>query len=140
MKSINELINQYYEEFKCIGTTPIVRNNTPNDAFELVVLKILYGKFLPEFTKTNINIFSKYIIAPPDNGIDIFYQHEEGDEYRFDVIQVKNTALTDTELRKSVAEMQRTIEDYCKNPKFINSETCKEILSNSELNGKDRWF
>ena len=138
MKSINELINQYYEEFKCIGPTPIVRNNTPNDAFELVVLKILYGKFLPDFTKNNINVFAKYIVAPPDNGIDIFYQHEEGDEYRFDVIQVKNTVLQENDLRKSIAEMQRTIDDYCKNPKHINSDTCKEILSNSELNKNNK--
>ncbi len=134
MKSINELIDQYYQDFVGLpGYRPIIRNNQQNDAFELVVLKILYGKHLPEFTRTNIGEFCKYIIAPPDNGIDIFYQHENGDDYSFDVIQVKNTALDENELRNAILGMQRTIEDYCKNATSINSESCRDILSNSNL-------
>jgi hypothetical protein len=116
MKTIKELINAYYEEFHGLPSyRPIVRNNQINDAFELVVLKILFGKNLPDFNRHNVTEFCKYIIAPPDNGIDIFYQHENGDDYAFDVIQVKNTSLDEAELRTAVLGMQRTIDDYCKN-------------------------
>lgn len=134
MKDIKELTQKYYEEFKGMPSyRPIVRNNQENDAFELVVLKILFGKNLPEFSKSNINELSKYVIAPPDNGIDIFYQHEDGDDYTFDVIQVKNSSLDESELRTAILGMRRTIDDYCKNPNSINSENCKEILSASYL-------
>jgi len=134
MKTLIELQEQYYEEFKGLPSySPIVRNNQKNDAFELVVLKVLYGKFLPDFVKSNINELRKYVIAPPDAGIDIFYQHENGDECSFDIIQVKNTALDESELRNAILGMRRTIDDYCKNPKLINSETCKEMLSSSSL-------
>ena len=58
MKTIIELMEQYYAEFVGLpGNRPIVRNNQQNDALELVVLKILYGKDLPEFTKSNVNDF-----------------------------------------------------------------------------------
>lgn len=139
MKAINELITQYYNEFVGLPSNrPIVRNNQLNDAFELVVLKILYGKDLPEFTKSNINDFCKYIVAPPDNGIDIFYQHENGDDYYFDIIQVKRADLNENDLRNAILSMQRTIDDFCKNPKSINSESCREILSNSNLDKSNK--
>ena len=49
MKPLEELQEQYYEEFKGLpSNSAIVRNGHKNDAFELVVLKILYGKDLPE--------------------------------------------------------------------------------------------
>lgn len=139
MKTINEMISNYYKEFVGLpGYRPIVRNNQENDAFELVVLKILYGKYLPEFTKSNVSEFCKYIIAPPDNGIDIFYQHEDGDDYSFDIIQVKNAELNENELRTAILGMQRTVEDYCKNPASINSDSCRDILSNSNLDKSNR--
>lgn len=134
MKSLSELQQQYYEEFKGLPSyNSIVRNNQFNDAFELVVLKVLFGKYLPEFTKSNVDILSEYIIAPPDNGIDIFFQHENGDEYTFDVIQVKQEALDEAKLKACILEMERTIEDYCKDPKKLRSESCKTVLSKSSL-------
>lgn len=135
MKKIELLLSNYYEEFKGLPSiNPIVRNNQLNDAFELVVLKILYGKTLPfEINKNHINDISTYIIAPPDSGIDIFVEKENGDEFSYDVIQVKYTELTEDEIRKSIVDMKRTIEDYCKNPKLINSENCKEVLGHSSL-------
>ena len=69
MKSLDELKHMYYEEFKGLPSNcPIVRNNQENDAFELVVLKVLYGKLLPDFVKDNILSFCDYVVAPPDNG------------------------------------------------------------------------
>ena len=134
MLSLSELQRQYYEEFRGLpGNCPIVRNNQENDAFELVVLKVLYGKSLPEFNRDHILELSDYIIAPPDNGIDIFFQRENGDESFFDVIQVKNTSLDEAQLRDCILGMERTIEDYCKDPRKIKSESCKAMLSRSNL-------
>lgn len=134
MKKLSELQKQFYEEFKGLPSfSPIVRNNQENDAFELVVLKILYGKNLPDFNKSNATEFSKFIIAPPDSGIDIFYQHENGDECSFDVIQVKHTALDESEIRTAILGMKRTIEDFCKSPKLVSSDSCREVLSKSSL-------
>ena len=139
MKTLKELQEQYYEEFKGLPShSVIVRNGQKNDAFELVVLKVLYGKLLPEFTKSNASVFANYIIAPPDNGIDIFFQHESGDEYSFDVIQVKNQELSESELKNCISGMERTIDDYCKDPKSVNSESCKSILSASSLDKSNK--
>lgn len=132
---MQELLKKYYEEFKGLPSNrPIVRNNQINDAFELVVLNILYAKELDfTFNKEHINEIAKYIIAPPDSGIDIFVEKENGDEFSYDVIQVKNCDLTESELRHSITDMKRTILDYCKNPKLVQSESCREIISNSSF-------
>ena len=134
MKTLSELQNQYYGEFKGLPSNkPIVRNGQINDAFELVVLKVLYGKLLPDFCKENVSTFCNYIIAPPDEGIDIFFQHDNGDESTFDVIQVKNSDLSESDSKTCILKMERTIEDYCKDQRKINSDNCKDILSKSNL-------
>lgn len=134
MKTINELCNYFYEEFKGLpSSSPIVRNGHKGDAYELVVLKILYGNQLPEFTKKNASKLAEYVISPPDDGIDIFFQHESGDEYSFDVIQVKQTALNEKDLRNCITQMERTIKDYIDNPQGLKSNNCKEVLSKSNL-------
>ena len=74
MKTIDELIDEFFTLFEGKpSVNSIVRNNTRNDAFELVVLKILYGKILDlQFDIEHIDELAKYIIAPPDEKIDIF--------------------------------------------------------------------
>ncbi len=134
MKTIAEIKEQYYEDFKGLPSNmPIVRNGQKNDAFELVVLRILYGKNLPDFTKEHASELAEFVIAPPDNAIDIFYQHESGDESTFDVIQVKDTALTASQLRDCITSMERTIDDYIKDPKLIKSDSCRRVLAKSNL-------
>ena len=72
---MQELIKQYYDEFNGVGTPSIVRAGQVNDAFEIVVLKILYGRLLDiTIDKEHIDEIQKYIIAPPDSGIDIFVE------------------------------------------------------------------
>lgn len=39
---MQEQIQKYYDEFHGVGEPAIVRNNHVNDAFEVVVLKIMY--------------------------------------------------------------------------------------------------
>ncbi|SNU06666.1 AIPR protein [Lachnospiraceae bacterium] len=136
---MNELINQLYEEFKGIGSPAIVRNGQKNDAFELVVLKILYGRLLDlTFDKEHIEEIQKYIIAPPDAGIDIFIEKGDGDDSVFDIIQVKNKELTESELRDAFSTMERTVRDFCKSPINISSENCREILSKSSLDNNNK--
>ena len=139
MKTLKELQKQYYEEFRGLPSIkPIVRNGQENDAFELVVLNVLYKKHLPVFIKENVLEFSKYVIAPPDSGIDIFFQHDNGDDSYFDVIQVKSAELTEAEIKDCITKMERTIEDFCKDPKKIPSESCREILSDSNLDKSNK--
>jgi len=131
---MQEQIQEYYEEFHGVGEPAIVRNNHVNDAFEVVVLKIMYERLLDiTFDKDHIEDLQKYIIAPPDSGIDIFVQRGDMDDAVYDVIQVKNKALTESELRDAVTTMERTIADFCVSPVNVTSEYCRAILSASSL-------
>lgn len=136
---MQEIIQKYYDEFKGLPSErPIVRNRQLNDAFEVVVLKILYGKTLDiTFDKEHAEDLAKYIIAPPDSAIDIFVEKGNSDDSSFDVIQVKNTALSESELRDAIAKMKRTISDYCSSPLNVTSESCRETLSASNLDSNN---
>ncbi len=135
MKQIKKLMEEYYKEFEGLPCShPIVRNNQINDAFALVVLKAMFGRFLDfKIEKSNIAEISKLVVAPPDGSIDIFFQREDGDEYSFDVVQVKNSELTEDEIRSAIGKMKRAVRDYVKNPQNIKSESLKEILAQSGL-------
>lgn len=137
---MQELIDKYYKEFKGLPSNrAIVRNKTPNDAFAIVVLKILYGKILDlTFDKDHISDIAKYVIAPPDNGIDIFITKGDEDDPSFDVIQVKNKKMSENDLRTAIEDMQRTISDYCSSALEVKSENCREILSNSSLDANNK--
>ena len=59
---MQEQIQKYYEEFHGVGEPAIVRNNHVNDAFEVVVLKIMYERLLDiVFDKDHIEDLQKYI-------------------------------------------------------------------------------
>ena len=136
---MQELIKKYYDEFNGIGSPAIVRTGQENDAFEVVVLQILYGRILDiTFDKDHIEDLQKYIIAPPDSGIDIFIEKGDGDDSTFDVIQVKNKALNESELRDAITTMERTIADFCKSPMNVSSENCRGILSISSLDSNSK--
>ena len=132
---IDELTLELYEKFKGLpSNNPIVRNNQIDDAFELTVLKILYEDDLGlSFDSSQIDELAKYVISPPDEGIDIFIEHTAGDESSFDVIQIKNKVLKSSEIKTAFALMERTIESFCKDATKISSESCREMLSNSNL-------
>lgn len=132
---MKELMQKYYDEFVgCPSNAPLVRNGQFNDSYELVVLDILYGNILGfPIDKGHVSEIARYIVAPPDAGIDIFVEREEGDEYRFDVIQVKHSVRAEKQLKQDILDMERTIQDYVKNPESIKSESCRIVLSNSNL-------
>ena len=142
MEDIDSLIDEIYQEFVGLPSAhPIVRTSTTGDAFSLLVFKALYEKDLQfPVVKENIDKLVDYIPAPPDSGIDIFVEHEQGDEVSFDVVQVKNKELAPAEIRECITMMQRTIRDYCQDPKKVKSESCRNILSNSDLDKENKKY
>lgn len=135
MKETEKLINEYYERFKGLPNgKPIVRMNQRDDAFELVVFDILYGLEkgidLKSDDSSIINDLEKYIVSPPDDGVDIVVEHEDVDGNNFDFVQVKNKSMSDLELKQAFLYMEDTakkcskkIEDVGKNLKSVLSNT-----------------
>jgi len=120
---------------------PIVRNNQRDDAFELVVLQSLYGLQLDlSFQASEASEIAKYVIAPPDEGIDIFIENDEGEETYYDVIQVKNKPLKPVEIKKAFAVMKNTINSFCKDAGKIKSLSCKKILGASSLDKNTKKY
>ena len=103
-------IDKYYKVFKGLpSANPIVRQNQENDAFEIFVYDMLFRNFVTELTKSNIDEISIKIVPPPDEGIDIFHEEVEGDEFQYHILQVKNTKLTAVEIKSCFDKMKRTI-------------------------------
>ena len=129
-----DLIKKYYEEFVGLPSTkPIVRNNIEEDAFTLITLDILYSKALNfDVTPKNISKIKNLIVAPPDGGIDIFIEHEDGDEFFYDIIQVKYAELAEQDIKQCFALMERTIRDYIKDPKLVTLNL-REVISNTNF-------
>lgn len=61
MAVIEQLVEKYYQDFAGLpNQKPIVRNNTPEDAFSLAILKVMYAHNLQlDIVPENINKISK---------------------------------------------------------------------------------
>lgn len=135
MSIIEQLVDNYYKDFAGLpNQRPIVRNNIPEDAFTLAILEIMYShsmdiKIIPE----NIDKISKIIVAPPDSGIDLFVEIEDGDEYYYDIIQAKYSDLTEEEIRACFLGMKDAVKRYLKNPNNVQSNL-KEVLQETNFN------
>ena len=140
MTKLDNQIDMYYEMFKGLPNgAPIVRNNIKNDAFPIVVLKALYNEQIPELNNDDILTFAKYIVAPPDNGIDIIVERSDldVDERHFDIIQVKNSDQQPLDIRTAFSYMRDTISKYLTKPESI-SDHLKKVLSDFEFSKDDR--
>lgn len=138
MKTIEDYIEDYFKEFRGKGSDIIVRKDKKEDAFEVVVLDVLYKDYLNlNISSSNVEEISRYIIAPPDRGIDIFVEKNYGDEVSFDVIQVKTNELSETEIRDAFNKMERCIDDFCKESESI-SPSCRKVLGESALSPKTK--
>lgn len=140
--SINEVIDKYYKKFVGLPNgQPIVRQNQPNDAFEIVVLETLYGLEknidVDKMNSGDIVKLSKYIVAPPDDGIDIVVELENVDENTYDFIQVKNTVLNQSEIKQALSYMEKTVSCYLKSPQSVNYNL-KEVLSATSFSASDK--
>lgn len=141
-ETLDEVIEKYYK--KCVGLptgSPIVRQNQKNDAFEVVVLETLYGDEkgidIMKMSDSEVPSLSKFIVAPPDDGIDIVVEHEEVDENTFDFIQVKNTALSQSEIKQALSYMEKTVATYMKKPQDV-CQNLKEVLAATSLSSSDK--
>lgn len=141
MKAINKLINEFYEKYKGLpSNNPIVRMNQKNDAFELVVFDTLYGEEkeldLIENSSKIADELSKYIVAPPDDGVDIVVEHEDIEGNIFDFVQVKNKELSDLELKQAFLYMEDTARKCSKNIEQVGTNL-KEVLANTGFSQGD---
>lgn len=138
---MEEMLQKYYEKFKGLPNgKPIVRENTLNDAFTLVVLDILYEKELNfKINTNNLSKIEKMIVPPPDGGIDLFIEHDDGDEYYYDIIQVKYAELAEQDIKQCFAVMDRTINDYVRDPQLVTMNLRKIISeTNFDKTYRDR--
>lgn len=129
IQSVEELINSLYYQFRGLpNENSIVRNSQDNDAFTIAILQLLYSKDMNiEITTSNIDQICQYIVAPKDSGIDIFIEHENGDEYFYDVIQAKYSELDENTIKNCFLEMKDTIKRYLKDPKGVSPNLQKVI-------------
>ncbi len=142
MNKINELIDKYYDKFVGLPNgKPIVRENQKDDAFEIVVLETLYGKELgidvSRMNSSDILSISKYIVAPPDAGIDIVVVKEEIDGNSFDFVQVKNSDLSQLDIQQAMSYMERSISQYLKKRTNVN-ENLRQVLSDLGFSAEDK--
>ena len=130
---MDQFLKPYYDEFVGLpNSRAIVRNGQFEDAFSLAILDIMYKEILDiQIKKDNIEKISQIIIAPPDSGIDLFIEIEDGDEYHYEIIQSKYTALTENDIRSCFTVMERTIKDYLKNPNDVQKSLVDVINSTS---------
>ncbi|MBR2295675.1 MAG: AIPR family protein [Clostridiales bacterium] len=129
-----ELMHELYEEFRGLpNVNPIVRNGIENDAYPLAILKLGYSNLLGiDVTATNIEVVASYIVAPPDSGIDMFIEIEDGDEYYYHIIQVKYSDLSESQIRNCYNEMQATIKDYLKDSTLVKP-TLRKVIENTNF-------
>lgn len=126
-------IDKYYKVFKGLpSANPIVRQNQENDAFEIFVYDMLFRNFVTELTKSNIDEISIKIVPPPDEGIDIFHEEVEGDEFQYHILQVKNTKLSAVEIKSCFDKMKRTVDLFYNDRKKVN-KNLREIISNTNF-------
>lgn len=127
--TLDELIEKYYKEFCGLpNNNPIVRQNIKADAFALVVLDILFGVDLGLsdsgsgfISSDKLAEVTKYIVAPPDGGIDIVVEKENGDECEYAFIQVKTSDLPATTIKECFNKMRRTIKSYLSEPNTVSN-------------------
>ena len=136
--SLEKRTKELYKIFKGLpSTNPIVRENIENDAFEIVVYDILFrkNKFNTELSIDDLEEIENCIPAPPDDGIDIFFEDEDDEKFPFHIVQVKNTSLQPRDIKDCFSTMKRTINAYIEQPSSIKINL-KTVLSNYSFDSK----
>ena len=131
-------IDKYYEIFKGLpSNNPLVRIGQKNDAFEIVVYNLLFRKNKrKDLLKDDLDELKESIISPPDNGIDIFFEDISGDDFIYNVVQVKNSELDASSIKECFATMRRTIGSFL-DDKMSISKNARELISKTNLDDKD---
>ncbi len=133
--TIQDKIQHYYHLFKGLPSTkPIVRNNQENDAFEILTYDLLFrkNKYGDALTVENISELELCIVPPPDDTIDIFFEEEDGDDFIYHIVQVKNSSLAEADIKACFATMKRSVETFIRNRKDLN-ENLRNIISETNF-------
>jgi hypothetical protein len=132
--NVDELVQELYKEFRGLpNTNAIVRNNTPNDAFTIAILQLLYSKDMDiPITSSNIDQICQYIVAPKDGGIYLFIERESGDEYYYDVIQAKYSDLDENSIKNCFLEMKDVINRWLKDSKSV-APNLQEVIGKTSF-------
>lgn len=138
MITLDERIKELYNQF--IDFPPknkIVRNGQVDDAFTLVVFEILFQNFhaikkLNYNEKSHRELICQYIIPPPDDSIDIFFEERDLDECKYHIVQVKNSVLSPAEIKQCFLLMENSIKVFLSKPRDLN-KNLKEIISGTDF-------
>ena len=140
MLTLDQQIDHYYNKFKTLPNgAAIVRDNIKDDAYAVVALKALYSEQIPELENDDVLTYAKYVVAPPDSGIDIVVERNDMDvdERHFDIIQVKNNEQQPVQIKSAFSYMKDTINKYLSNPESIEDHL-KQVLSGFEFSRDDK--
>lgn len=143
MHNISSRIDELYESFKGFPSKfSIVRNNQVNDALSLVVFEILFQNYhgikkLNYDNEEHRELITRVVVPPPDDSIDLFFEEENLDEYKYHVVQVKNSDLSAKEIEACFLLMENTIKAYIKKPKDI-ARNLKEIIGDTDFGNQSK--
>jgi hypothetical protein len=137
---LQDKIQEYYDIFKGLPSTkPIVRENQVNDAFEILTYDLLFrkNKYGEQLTKENLSELELCIVPPPDDTIDIFYEEEDGDDYTYHIVQVKNSDLAEADIKVCFASMKRSIDTFLKKRKELG-DNLKQVISETNFDDDNK--
>src|SRR5581483_351437 len=141
MKELESRTKELYEAFQSFPPKhPIVRNGQLNDAFVLLVFEILMRNYhnikaLDYGNEEHRQILKDYIVPPPDDSVDIFYEEDQLDEKRYHVVQVKNTSLSPAEIEANFLLMENSIKEYLRKPKDVR-KNLREVIANTDFSSQ----
>lgn len=133
-KRIDEIFEQF-EDFP--AKNKIVRKNIKDDAFNLLVFETLFHNY-HLVRKLNYNeqahreLVTQYIVPPPDDSIDIFFEEKDLDECIYHIVQVKNSNLSAGDIEKCFISMEHSIKVFLDKPKD-SKKNLKEIINNTDF-------
>ncbi len=136
-------IEELYQEFKNFPSkNSIVRLNQKNDAFTLLVFEVLFYnqhnvKKLRYSQEAHRELLVEYIVPPPDDSIDIFFEETILDESKYHVVQIKNVPLAPADIEACFLLMENSIKLYLKKPKDTR-KNLKEIIVGTDFSSQNR--
>jgi hypothetical protein len=136
--TINERIAEIFEKFNGFpNTSSIVRSGQRDDAFVILTFEILFQnyhniKLFDSNNETHQEILTQYIVPPPDDYIDIFYEEPDVDEKRYHIVQVKHSRLTQSEIETCFTMMEKSISMFLNSPKDLK-KNLKNIIADTDF-------
>lgn len=136
--NLDDRISEIYDQFKDFPPkNKIVRLGLRDDAFTLLVFEVLFQNY-HGIKKLNYNeeshreILTQFIVPPPDDSIDIFFEEKDLDECIYHIVQVKNSNLTPGEIEQCFLLMDNSIKTFLSKPKD-SKKNLKEIISDTDF-------